>query len=114
MTRKGLLLKQAEAGAPGAEGIRKAGISEQTFYRWKAKYAGLEVDQVRQMAQLQEVNLRLTKLVAELSLDKTMLQDVLSKKMAKPSRRGPMVDRTQDAAITLSLRDRVVQDLYTV
>ena len=80
MTRKGLLLKQAEAGAPGAEGIRKAGISEQTFYRWKAKYAGLEVDQVRQMAQLQEVNLRLTKLVAELSLDKTMLQDVLSKK----------------------------------
>jgi putative transposase len=80
MTRKGLLLKQAEAGAPGAEVIRKAGISEQAFYRWKAKYAGLEVDQVRQMAQLQEVNLRLTKLVAELSLDKTMLQDVLSKK----------------------------------
>ena len=80
MTRKGLLLKQAEASVPVAEVIRKAGISEQAFYRWKAKYAGLEVDQVRQMAQLQEVNLRLTKLVAELSLDKTMLQDVLSKK----------------------------------
>jgi putative transposase len=57
-----------------------ATVSEQTFYRWKAKYAGLEVDQVRQMAQLQEENLRLKKLVAELSLDKTMLQDVLSKK----------------------------------
>ncbi|MEA2258597.1 MAG: putative transposase [Acidobacteriaceae bacterium] len=69
------VLKQAEVGM-----IRKAGISEQTFYRWKAKYAGLEVDQVRQMAQLQEENLRLKQLVAELTLDKTMLQDVLSKK----------------------------------
>jgi putative transposase len=76
------VLKQAEVGVPVAEVIRKAGISEQTFYRWKAKYAGLEVDQVRQMAQLQlqEENLRLKQLVAELTLDKTMLQDVLSKK----------------------------------
>ena len=74
------VLKQAEVGVPVAELIRKAGISEQTFSRWKSKYAGLEVDQVRQMAQLQEENLRLKKLVAELSLDKTMLQDVLSKK----------------------------------
>jgi putative transposase len=74
------VLKQAEVGVPVAEVIRKAGISEQTFYRWKANYAGLEVDQVRQMAQLQEENLRLKKLVAELVLDKTMLQDVLSKK----------------------------------
>ncbi len=74
------VLKQAELVVPVAEVIRKAGISEQTFYRWKAKYAGLEVDQVRQMAQLQEENLRLKKLVAELVLDKTMLQDVLSKK----------------------------------
>ncbi len=61
------------------EVIRKAGISEQTFYRWKAKYAGLEVDEVRKMAQLQEENMRLKQLVAELTLDKTMLQDVLSK-----------------------------------
>ena len=74
------VLKQVEDGSAVAEVCRKAGISEQTFYRWKAKYAGLEVDQVRQMAQLQEENLRLKKLVAELSLDKTMLQDVLSKK----------------------------------
>jgi putative transposase len=65
--------------SPVAEVIRKAGISEQAFYRWKSKYAGLEVDQVRQMAQLQEEKLRLKKLVAELSLAKTMLQDVLSK-----------------------------------
>ena len=55
-------------------------ISEQTFYRWKAKYAGLEVDEVRKMAQLKEENMRLKQLVAELTLDKTMLQDVLSKK----------------------------------
>src|SRR5277367_3909282 len=58
------VLKQAEVGVPVAEVIRKAGISEQTFYRWKAKYAGLEVDQVRQMAQLQEENMRLKQLVA--------------------------------------------------
>ena len=91
------VLKQAEVGVPVAEVIRKAEISEQTFYRWKANYAGLEVDQVRQMAQLQEENLRLKKLVAELSLDKTMLQDVLSKKVVKPSRRGPMVDRLMNS-----------------
>ena len=46
------VLKQAEVGVPVAEVIRKAGISEQTFYRWKAKYAGLEVDQVRQLKQM--------------------------------------------------------------
>jgi putative transposase len=66
---------------PVVELIRKAGISEQTFYRWKKQYVGLEVDQVRQMKQLQEENIRLKQLVAELSLDKTMLQDVLRKKL---------------------------------
>lgn len=60
--------------------IRKAGISEQNFYRWKAKYVGLEVDQVRQMKQLQEENLRWKQLVAELTLDQAMLQDEFSKK----------------------------------
>jgi len=74
------VLKQADVGVPVVELIRKAGISEQTFYRWKSKYVGLEVDQVRQMKQLQEENLRLKQLVAELTLDKAMLQDVLSKK----------------------------------
>jgi putative transposase len=74
------VLKQAEVGVLVVELIRKAAISEQTFYRWKAKYVGLEVDQVRQMKMLQEENMRLKQLVAELTLDKTMLQDVLSKK----------------------------------
>jgi putative transposase len=74
------VLKQAEVGVPVAELIRKAGISQQTFYRWKKQYAGLEVDQVRELRQLQEENGRLKRLVADLTLDKTMLQDVLSKK----------------------------------
>jgi putative transposase len=74
------VLKQAEVGVPVAELIRKAGISQQTFYRWKKQYAGLEVDQVRELRQLQEENGRLKRLVADLTLDKTMLQDVLSEK----------------------------------
>ena len=74
------VLKQAEAGVPLAELLRRIAVSEQTFYRWKKQYVGLEVDQVRQLKQLQEENTRLKQLVAELTLDKAMLQDVLSKK----------------------------------
>ena len=74
------ILKQAEIGVPVAELIRHVGISEQTFYRWKKHYVGLEVDQVRQLKQVQEENVRLKSLVAELTLDKTMLRDVLRKK----------------------------------
>jgi putative transposase len=72
-------VKQVEMGMPVAELIRRMGISEQTFYRWKKLYAGLEVDQVRQLRQLQEENGRLKKVVAELTLDRAMLQDVLRK-----------------------------------
>lgn len=75
------VLKQAEVGVPVAELIRKVGISEQTFYRWKKQYVGLEADQVRQLKQLQEENARLKRLVADLTLDKVMLQDVLGKKL---------------------------------
>ena len=74
------VLKQAEVGVPVVEVCRQAGISEQTFYRWKKQFVGLEIDQVRQLKQLQEENGKLKKLVAELSLDKAMLQDVLAKK----------------------------------
>ena len=73
------VLKQAEAEVPLAELIRRVGISEQIFYRWKKQYVGLKVDQVRQLKQLQEENTRLKQLVADLTLDKAMLQDVLSK-----------------------------------
>ena len=75
------VLKQAEVGVPVGELVRKVGISEQTFYRWKKHYVGLEIDQVRQLKQLQEENQRLKRLVADLTLDKTMLQDVLAKKL---------------------------------
>jgi putative transposase len=75
------VLKQAEAGVPLVELIRRVGISEQTFYRWKKQYVGLEVDQVWELKQLQEENSRLKRLVADLTLDKVMLQDVLSKKV---------------------------------
>jgi len=57
------------------------GITEQTLYRWKKQYKGLEADQVRQFKQLQEENGRLKRVVAELTLDKIMLQDVLTKKL---------------------------------
>lgn len=73
-------LKQAETGTPVKEVIRKLGIAEQTFYRWKKKYAGMLPSDLRRMRQLGEENRQLKKLVADLSLDKQMLQDVLSKK----------------------------------
>ncbi|ABB74992.1 Transposase IS3/IS911 [Nitrosospira multiformis ATCC 25196] len=74
------VLKQAELGMPVADLIRQVGISEQTFYRWKKQYAGMQSDQVRELKQLQEENGRLKKLVADLSLDRAILQDVASKK----------------------------------
>jgi len=67
-----------------ADLTRQVGISEQTFYRWKRLYGGLQPDQVRKLKQLQEENARLKKLVAELSLDKAILQDVASKKWHGP------------------------------
>ena len=73
-------LRQAETGVPVAEVIRKMGITEQTFYRWKRKYGGLGVSELRKLKQLEEENRKLKQLVADLSLDKKMLQDVLSKK----------------------------------
>lgn len=73
-------LKQAETGTPVKEVIRKMGITEQTFYRWKKKYGGMMPSDLRRLKQLEEENRQLKKLVADLSLDKQMLQDVLSKK----------------------------------
>jgi putative transposase len=74
-------LQQAEYGTPVAEVIRKMGITEQTFYRWKKKYSGMTSSEVRRLKQLEEENRRLKRLVADLSLDKAMLQDVISKKL---------------------------------
>ena len=74
-------LRQAESGTTITEICRKMGVSEQTFYRWRKKYEGLGVNEVRRLKMLEEENRKLKKLVADLSLDKVMLQDVLSKKL---------------------------------
>lgn len=73
-------IKQAETGVSVAEVCRKMGISEATFYNWKKKYGGLGVSELRKLKQLEEENRHLKQLVADLSLDKQMLQDVLKKK----------------------------------
>jgi len=74
-------LKQAETGTPVTEICRKMGVSEPTFYRWKKKFDGLGVSEVRRLRELEDENKRLKALVADLSLDKQILQDVLSKKL---------------------------------
>ncbi len=74
-------LKQVELGTSVDEVCRKLGISDATFYNWKKKYGGLGPSELRRLRQLEEENTKLKKLVADLSLDKIMLQDVLSKKL---------------------------------
>lgn len=77
-------LKQIELGMTVAAASRQLGVSEQAIYRWKKQYGGLQSDQVRELKQLQEENARLKKLVAELSLDKSILQDINAKKWPGP------------------------------
>lgn len=73
-------LKQSETGVKVEEVCRKMGISETTFYNWKKKFGGLGITELRRLRQLEEENSQLKKLVADLSLDKQILQDVLKKK----------------------------------
>ena len=73
------ILKQAEKGVATGEVCRQHGISEQTFYRWKAKYGGLEVSDAKKLKQLEEENRKLKHVVAELTLDNRALKDVLGK-----------------------------------
>ena len=74
-------LRQAEGGTPVTEVCRKMGISEQSFYRWKRKYEGMGVAELLRLRQLEEENRKLKKLVADLALDKHILQEVLQKKV---------------------------------
>jgi putative transposase len=74
-------LRLAESGTSVAEIIRKFGISEQTFYLWKKRFAGLGIVELRLLRTLEQENSKLKQLVADLSLDKKMLQDVLSQKL---------------------------------
>ena len=73
-------LRQTESGMPVPEVCRKMGISDQTFYRWKKRYLGMGIAELRRLKVLEEENRKLKQLVADLSLDKQMLQDVLRKK----------------------------------
>lgn len=75
------VLKQAEDGTAIGEVCREAGIFEATFYNWRKRYAGLMPSEVKRLRQLEEENGKLKRLVADLSLDKAMLQDVLAKKL---------------------------------
>jgi putative transposase len=75
------ILRQAEEGTPIAEVCRKAGISEATFYNWRHKYGGLMPSEMKRLRQLEEENGKLKKPVADLSLDKAMLQDVIRRKI---------------------------------
>jgi putative transposase len=74
------ILKEQEAGAKTADVCRRHGISEQTFYRWKAKYGGLEVSEAKRLKSLEEENTRLKKLLADAMLDNAMLKEIASKK----------------------------------
>ncbi len=74
-------LRLVEAGATATDVCRKMGVSEQTFYRWKKKYAGMGIAELRRLRQLEDENRRLKQLVADLTLDKHMLQEVIRKKL---------------------------------
>ena len=75
------ILRQAEEGTAIGEVCRKAGISEATFYNWRKKYGGLLPSEMKRLKQLEDENSKLKKLVADLSLDKAMLQDVIKRKL---------------------------------
>jgi len=74
-------LRRVEGGTPATEVCRKLGVSENTFYRWKRKYAGIGVVELRRLKQLEDENKRLKQIVADLTLDKQMLQEVVTKKL---------------------------------
>jgi putative transposase len=74
-------LRRVEGGTPATEVCRKLGVSENTFYRWKRKYAGMGVAELRRLKQLEDENKRLKQIVADLTLDKQMLQEVVTKKL---------------------------------
>jgi putative transposase len=74
------ILKEQEAGAKTAEVCRRHGVSDATFYKWKARYGGLEVSEARRLKALEDENARLKRLLAEAMLDNAMLKDVAAKK----------------------------------
>lgn len=79
--QKAFILKQGADGVPVAEICRKAGISQATYFNWKKRYDGLTPPEMRRVKQLEDENAKLKRIVADLSLDKEMLQDVIRRKI---------------------------------
>ena len=79
--QKAFIIKQGDEGTPVAEICRKAGISQATYFNWKKKYAGLLPTEMRRLRELEEENGRLKKIVADLTLDREMLQDIVRRKL---------------------------------
>ena len=79
--QKAFIIKQGEDGTPVAEICRKAGISQATYFNWKKKYAGMLPTDMKKLRELEDENRRLKKIVADLALDKEMLQDVIKRKL---------------------------------
>ena len=75
------VLREAESGDTVVEICRKHGISQQTFYLWKKKYSGLGLNELRELRQLRDENAKLKRLVADLSLDRHVLQEIVAKKL---------------------------------
>jgi putative transposase len=87
--QKAFVIKQGEEGAPVAEICRKAGISQATYFNWKKKYAGLLPSEMRRLRELGDENSRLKKIVADLTLDREMLQDVIKRPEGRRSEAQP-------------------------
>lgn len=79
--QKAFVIKQGEEGSPVAEVCRKAGISQATYFNWKKKHAGLLPTEMRRLRELEDENARLKRIVADLTLDREMLQDVIKRKL---------------------------------
>ena len=79
--QKACIVKQGEEGTPVSEICRKAGISQATYFNWKKKYAGMMPSEMKKLRELEDENRRLKKIVADLMLDKEMLQDVVKRKL---------------------------------
>ena len=79
--QKAFIIKQGEGGTPVADICRQAGISQATYFNWKKKYAGLMPSEMRRLRELEDENNRLKRIVADLSLDKEMLQDIVKRKL---------------------------------
>ncbi|KCZ47487.1 transposase IS3 [Hyphomonas sp. CY54-11-8] len=79
--QKAFILKQGEEGTPVAEVCRKAGISQATYFNWKKKYGGLLPSEMKRLRELEEENSRLKRIVADLTLDREILQDVIKRKL---------------------------------